>query len=108
MDLSPGYSWVSARCVRLRIQERARVLRPDIPAVDAGQPCRTPHIDRIGISYMYLGLWKPAKDGHEFHVGPHLMVVGPHQDEFSRIRALLRTSTVVLQELTGTAAMSFA
>ena len=24
---------------------------------------RTPHIDRIGISYMYLGLWKYAKDG---------------------------------------------
>ena len=43
---------------------------------------RTPHIRRIGISYMYLGLWKPAKDGHEFHVGPHLMVVGPNQEEF--------------------------
>jgi hypothetical protein len=46
---------------------------------------RTPHIDRIGISYMYLGAWKSAKNGssgHEFHVGPHLMVVGPHQDEF--------------------------
>jgi hypothetical protein len=45
---------------------------------------RTPHIDRIGISYMYLGAWKSAKggSGHEFHVGPHLMVVGPNQDEF--------------------------
>jgi hypothetical protein len=46
---------------------------------------RTPHIDRIGISYMYLGAWKAAKDGssgHEFHVGPHLMIVGPHQGEF--------------------------
>jgi hypothetical protein len=46
---------------------------------------RTPHIDRIGISYMYLGAWKPPKDGssgHEFHVGPHLMVVGPDQNEF--------------------------
>jgi hypothetical protein len=46
---------------------------------------RTPRIDRIGISYMYVGAWKAAKDGssgHEFHVGPHLMVVGPHQDEF--------------------------
>jgi hypothetical protein len=31
---------------------------------------------------MYLGLWKPTKDGHEFHVGPHLMVVGPNPDEF--------------------------
>jgi hypothetical protein len=46
---------------------------------------RTPHIDRIGISYMYLGAWTSAKDGtsgHEFHVGPHLMVVVPNQDEF--------------------------
>jgi hypothetical protein len=46
---------------------------------------RTPHIDRIGIAYMYLGAWvKSAKDssGQEFHVGPHLMVVSPHQDDF--------------------------
>ena len=45
---------------------------------------RAPHIDRIGISYMYLGAWKPTKrgSGREFHVGPHLMVVGPHPDEF--------------------------
>ena len=45
---------------------------------------RTPHIDRIGISYMYLGLWKYAKDGsgRDFHVGPHLMIVGSNQDEF--------------------------
>jgi hypothetical protein len=46
---------------------------------------RTPHINRIGIAYMYLGAWvKAAKDassGREFHVGPHLMVVTPHQDE---------------------------
>ena len=48
----------------------------------AGQ---TPHINRIGIAYMYVGAWvKPAKDssGQEFHVGPHLMVVSPHQDDF--------------------------
>jgi hypothetical protein len=44
----------------------------------------TPHIDRIGISYMYLGLWKWANggSGHDFHVGPHLMIVSPNQDEF--------------------------
>lgn len=44
---------------------------------------RTPHIDRIGISYMYLGLWKWAKggSGHDFHVGPHLMIVSPNQDD---------------------------
>ena len=48
----------------------------------AGRP---PHIDRIGISYMYVGAWvKSAKgsSGPESHVGPHLMVVSPHQDDF--------------------------
>ena len=47
---------------------------------------RTPQIDRIGISYMYVGAWQ-SKDGssaHAFHVGPHLMIVSPHQDDFQR------------------------
>ncbi|MGA2741675.1 MAG: hypothetical protein ABSG65_30085 [Bryobacteraceae bacterium] len=47
---------------------------------------RTPRIERIGIAYMYAGAWVKAEKGapadHEFHVGPHLMIVGPHQDEF--------------------------
>jgi hypothetical protein len=47
---------------------------------------RTPRIDRIGISYMHLGAWvksaKGASASQEFHVGPHLMVVSPHQDDF--------------------------
>jgi hypothetical protein len=44
---------------------------------------RTPHIDRIGISYMYIGAWaKSGKGAEEFHVGPHLMIVSPNQDEF--------------------------
>jgi len=47
-----------------------------------------PHIDRIGISYMYVGAWVPnksAKDNgsksDEFHVGPHIMIVSPHQNQ---------------------------
>ena len=47
---------------------------------------RTPHIHHIGISYMYVGAWvkSAAKgtSGQKFHVGPHLMVVSPHQDDF--------------------------
>ena len=44
---------------------------------------RMPHVDRIGISYMYMGAWaKSEKGGEEFHVGPHLMIVSPHRDEF--------------------------
>jgi hypothetical protein len=48
---------------------------------------RTPHIDRIGISYMYFGAWqsKDSSSGHEFHVGPHLMIVSPRQDDFQGI-----------------------
>jgi hypothetical protein len=47
-----------------------------------------PRIDRLGISYMYMGAWVPDKSGKsraphsEFHVGPHIMIVSPHQDEF--------------------------
>jgi hypothetical protein len=47
---------------------------------------RTPQIHRIGISYMYMGAWaksaNSASSGQEFHVGPHLMVVSPDQDQF--------------------------
>ena len=43
---------------------------------------RAPHIDRIGISYMYMGAWKSGKGGEEFHVGPHLMIVSPNPDDF--------------------------
>jgi len=47
-------------------------------------------MDRIGISYMYLGAWKSAKDGssgREFHVDPYLMVVGPPSRRISGIQS---------------------
>jgi hypothetical protein len=44
---------------------------------------REPHIDKIEIAYMYVGAWVPNKSGDgpskEFHVGPHIMIVGPHE-----------------------------
>jgi len=47
---------------------------------------RTPHINAVGISYMYKGAFvrKPGETDSskpEFHVGPHIMIVSPHQDE---------------------------
>jgi hypothetical protein len=46
---------------------------------------RTPHIDEVGIAYMYIGAWIPntgdKSTNKEFHVGPHIMIVSPHQDE---------------------------
>ena len=43
---------------------------------------RTPLIDRIGMAYMYGGAVRQFHPGAaEFHVGPHVMIVSPHQDE---------------------------
>jgi hypothetical protein len=42
---------------------------------------RQPHIERLGVSYMYMGQWVPGATGGEFHVGPHIMVVTPHQED---------------------------
>jgi hypothetical protein len=47
---------------------------------------RTPRINAIGISYMYKGEFarKPGETDQskpEFHVGPHIMIVSPNQDE---------------------------
>jgi hypothetical protein len=47
---------------------------------------REPHITTVGIAYMYAGAWVPNKSnnpvtpkGEEFHVGPHIMIVSPHE-----------------------------
>jgi hypothetical protein len=44
---------------------------------------RDPHIETVGIAYMYVGAWVPdlsgrAQKGQDFHVGPHIMIVSPH------------------------------
>jgi hypothetical protein len=55
---------------------------------------REPHIGKIGMSYMYAGAWVPNKSAEnhgsmssEFHVGPHIMIVSPHQNQ-EELRAL--------------------
>jgi hypothetical protein len=45
---------------------------------------RTPNVQTVGISYMYGGFWVPNKShaigsGNEFHVGPHIMIIGLDQ-----------------------------
>ena len=46
---------------------------------------RAPHITTVGIAYMYIGAWVPNKSrngsGEEFHVGPHIMIVSPHENQ---------------------------
>jgi len=50
---------------------------------------RVSHIDSLGIAYMYVGAYVPDKSDHatpgsDFHVGPHVMIISPHQDELQR------------------------
>ena len=45
---------------------------------------RTPNVKSVGISYMYGGKFVPNKShamgsGSEFHVGPHIMIIGLDQ-----------------------------
>jgi hypothetical protein len=46
---------------------------------------REPHITTVGIAYMYIGAWVPNQSrngtGDEFHVGPHIMIVSPHENQ---------------------------
>lgn len=52
---------------------------------------RTPHIDRIGVMYMFVGAWVPDLHGtshsadHTFHVGPHVMIVTPHNEDLEKM-----------------------
>jgi hypothetical protein len=44
----------------------------------------TPNVHGVGVSYMYGGFWVANKShamgsGEEFHVGPHIMIVGADQ-----------------------------
>jgi len=47
---------------------------------------KQPEIHTVGIAYMYVGAWVPNKTQKlsgkdEFHVGPHVMIVSPHQNQ---------------------------
>jgi hypothetical protein len=59
--------------------------------IKAGLEGRKANIDKIGIAYMYVGAWVPNKSGgdsatqKEFHVGPHIMIITPHQDELQTL-----------------------
>jgi hypothetical protein len=44
----------------------------------AGRP---PHIDRLGVAYMYTGHTVPGASGGQFRVGAHIMLVTPHPED---------------------------
>jgi hypothetical protein len=55
---------------------------------------KEPHVDAVGISYMYVGAWVPDESSthtrhSDFHVGPHVMIVSPHEHQ-SELEAFSR------------------
>jgi len=44
----------------------------------AGRP---PHVERLGVAYMYTGHTVPGAGGGEFRVGAHIMLVSPHPED---------------------------
>jgi hypothetical protein len=47
---------------------------------------KEPQIRTVGIAYMYVGAWVTNKSDamskeDEFHVGPHVMIVSPHENQ---------------------------
>lgn len=47
---------------------------------------KDPHIETVGIAYMYVGAWVPNLSGpgpkaQDFRVGPHIMIVSPHENQ---------------------------
>jgi hypothetical protein len=47
---------------------------------------KEPQIHTVGIAYMYVGAWVTNKSDtaskeDEFHVGPHVMIVSPHENQ---------------------------
>ena len=55
-----------------------RVFFQFVKDYSAGRP---PHIDRLGVAYMYTGHTVPGASGQEFRVGAHIMVVTPHPED---------------------------
>ena len=58
---------------------------------------RTPSVHSVGISYTYGGKWVPNQShamgsGNEFHVGPHIMILGLDQ---KTMQTLTRTDRMV-------------
>lgn len=47
---------------------------------------KAPHVESVGIAYMYAGAWvpnlsAPGPKTQDFRVGPHIMIVSPHENQ---------------------------
>jgi len=56
-----------------------------------------PHIDRLGVAYMYAGHTVPGASGGQFRVGAHIMLVSPHPEDLQGFTHNGRWGTYIIQ-----------
>ena len=70
----------------------------------ADRPVR---IDQIGVMYMFSGAWVPDLHGtspsadHTYHVGPHAMIITPHNEDLSKFNRDGSTGQIYISHLPG-------
>jgi len=68
---------------------------------------RPTHIDRIGVMYMFSGAWVPDLHGmshsadHTYHVGPHVMIITPHNEDLASFDHDGSTGQIYVSHLPG-------
>jgi hypothetical protein len=68
---------------------------------------RPVHIDQIGVMYMFSGAWVPDlhgtshSDDHTYHVGPHVMIITPHNEDLAKFNRDGSMGQIYISHLPG-------
>jgi hypothetical protein len=68
---------------------------------------RPVHIDQVGVMYMFSGAWVPDLHGtspsadHTYHVGPHAMIITPHNEDLAKFNRDGSTGQIYISHLPG-------
>ena len=68
---------------------------------------RPVHIDQIGVMYMFSGAWVTDLHGtsqsadHTYHVGPHAMIITPHNEDLAKFNRDGSTGQIYISHLPG-------
>ena len=68
---------------------------------------RPVHIDQIGVMYMFSGAWVADLHGtshsadHTYHVGPHAMIITPHNEDLAKFNRDGSTGQIYVSHLPG-------
>ena len=93
----PGYSHDEPMCLDKTSMQWIKDSLADRPT----------HVDQIGVMYMFSGAWVPDLHGtsdsadHTYHVGPHVMIITPHNEDLAKFNRDGSTGQVYVSHLPG-------